>query len=206
MKMQNTKTRLINSAARLENAKQLGFTLIEFMVVLALVVLVGMVSYPRAVGYYTATKVPYVADDVKVFVTRFKASTQGYGISPFEGMTQQAFARAVKNTNLQVGDISGEGATSETVRHGLGGNEAGTVVFAESGNEFTLTFAKVSEYACPDFVGQIQALGSKVTINGVSVKTTDATGNLTSAYNDAKSRGQCKDGDSNEFVLTVGTN
>jgi hypothetical protein len=195
-------TAAIETPKLIKNSQQ-GYTLIEFMAVVFLVIVVGIYAYPRIAGAYVELKVPYVADDVKTFATRLRATTEGYGVAPYDGMTQASFARAVKGTNLKVGDVSGEGATTDKVHHGLGGGEDGLVLFTEAGATYSLDFVKVSQYACPSFLSSVEQLATNITVNGTSVKKVDADANLTSAYSAAKAAAQCKDGDTNEFVLTI---
>jgi len=191
------------AAARPVAKAQKGFTVVEFMAVLFLTILAGILAWPRITGLYVEIRVPFVADDLKAYVARTKSVTQGYGIAPYAGLTQLAFARAVKDTNLKVGDVSGEGTTSEKVRHGLGGADNGTINFTESGSFFTLTLTNVSQYACPTFLSSVEMFASSVSVNGVVIKKMDDSGNLTTAYSAAKASAQCKDGDTNEYILTV---
>lgn len=179
------------------SSRQRGFTLIELGIVLLLVGILALVAVPKFKGWAIKTRITPIAEDMNTYVAAKKVMAQTAGVDPYSGLSQGSFARAMRGTRLKV-----DGNTSEVVRHGLGGSDAGTVVVSETGSEFSVTFAKANLATCPALVSQMEPNATKVTINGTSVKTIDAAGNVTSAYSDVKAEDLCTDGDTNEYVFT----
>lgn len=194
-----------HSASRVKaaaKAKQNGFTLIEFLYVLALILIAGFLAYRQFGGASIKTSVSPIADDIKAFVLSQQAIVQGSSsLTPFQKLTQADFAAQMVGSKLQVGD--GADNTGENVRHRLGG-DTGLVTIVNPGATFGLDFVKVNKAACPDFVSALQAAALNVTVNGTAVKTVDENNNVQVAYDAISTQGLCKVGNVNEFVFTFG--
>jgi len=181
-------------------AKQHGFTLMEFLFVLALILIASFLAYRQFGGIGIKTKVTPIADDVKAFVLNQQAIVQGASsLTPYQNLTQATFAMAMADSKLQVGD--GVDNTGENVRHRLGGDN-GLVTVVNPGATFGLDFVKVSNAACPDFVSALQPSSVNVTVNGTAVKSVDENNNVQVPYDAVKVQGLCKLGNVNEFVFT----
>lgn len=190
----------VSSAA--VKTKQRGFTLIEFLFVLALVLIAGFLAYRQFGGIGVKTKVTPIADDIKAFVLNQQAIVQGSSsLTPFQNLTQASFSAQMVGSKLQVGD--GDDNTGENVRHRLGGDN-GLVTVVNPGATFGLDFVKVNNAACPDFVSALQPASQNVTVNGTVVKSVDENNNVQTAYDAVKVQGLCKTGNVNEFVFTFG--
>lgn len=190
---------LVSTATK---SKQRGFTLIEFLFVLGLMIIAGFLASRQFGDASIKTSVPVIATDVKAFVLSQQAIVQGSNsLTPFQRLTQASFATAMRGSKLQVGD--GADNTGENVRHRLGG-DTGLVTIVNPGATFGLSFAKASKAACPEFISSVQEGALNVTVNGTAVKTMDENGNIQVAYDAMMAQGLCNSGNVNEFVFTFG--
>lgn len=203
--VKNGSTVLVNFAAAAQLGKksrkqQGGFTLIEFLFVLGLILFASFLAYRQFGGMAIKTRVTTIADDVKTFVISQQSIVQGSNsATPYQSLTQASFAMAMKDSKLQVGD--GTDPTSVNVNHRLGG-ATGLVTVVSVGATFGLDFVKASQAACPDFVSALEGAAITVTVNGTGVKSVDANGNVLVPYDAPKVQGLCQTGFVNEFVFT----
>lgn len=184
--------------------RQKGNYLLSIGVGIMILSILAVWGIPKVESYLIEGAIPPVAEDVQRFSSRIRTNAAGSGITPYTGLTQDIFARAMRDTTLMVGDVAGESGGSTVVRHGLGGGTNGTVEISETGDSFSLTFNSVSNYACPGLSTALQRTFDTISIGGSNVKVTDATtGEVTSAYQASSASVQCSDGDSNTFVFTT---
>lgn len=177
--------------------RQKGNALLTLAIALMLTVILAVYGVPKFNAYLTEGKLPSVAEEIQRFIARMKVNTQGNGDSPYTGLTQATFARAMDGSSLTVA------TNGTTVTHGMGGGSSGTVVLAETGSAFTLTFNDVSADACPGLPTALQKTVQDISINGTTVKETDANDTITTAYMAGSAAARCVDGDNNTFIFTV---
>lgn len=186
--------------------RQQGNYLLGIGIGIMIMLILAAWGIPKIKGYLIEGAIPSVAEEIQRFVSRVKVSTQGSGTTPYAGLSQAAFARAVKGSSLEVGTVSGQGTGSSIVRHGLGGGDTGLVTITTTGATFSLTFDDVSDSACPGLAAALQRSFDAITINATAVKATDASNVVTQAYIAGTAATRCVDGDSNQFVFTVNRN
>lgn len=185
------------------NKSQKGYNLVSVGIAILVVLLLSALGIPKFKSYLVQGAVPPVAEETQRFISMVKVSSQGSGTTPYTGLTQAYFARSVKNSALEVGAISGQGTGAVDVRHGLGGGDNGTVTLATTGATFSLTFADVSDAACPGLAAALQRIVDGITINATAVKVTDANNVVTTAFIPGTAATRCVDGDNNDFVFTI---
>lgn len=173
-----------------------GNMLLSLAIAIFLTMLISIWGIPKWQSYVVESAVPPVADEIKRFIARTVATTYGSSTTPYTGLNQAYLARSVRGSALQVDE------DGTNVQHSLGGKDTGLVTLEETGAAFTLTFANVSVDACPALANTLQRSVDDITINGSTVKTTDANKNVTQAFTGA-ANGECTDGDTNTFVFTV---
>lgn len=188
--------------------KQRGNYLLSIGIGIMLTAILAAWAIPRIQQYLIEAKIPSVAEDTQRFISRLMINTAGTGGSPFNGLTQQYFANAVRGGSLLVetsaGGVAGEGSGGTTVRHDLGGGQTGTIVLTENGTSFTLTFNNVNTAACPGLATSMQRSVDEISINGTLVKDTDQTTKVVNTgYVTGQAAGLCNTGDENTFAFTV---
>ena len=185
---------------------QKGNYLLSIGIGIMIMMILAVWGIPKIKGYLVEGAIPSVAEEIQRFIARVKVTTADNGTTPYTGLSQITFARAVKGSSLQVGDIAGQGKGETVVRHGLGGGDAGTVLLATTGATFSLTFAKVSDSACPGLAASLQRSVDSISINGKAVKTTGANNVVSLAYIAGTAAMSCVDGDENLFLFTINRN
>lgn len=178
--------------------KQSGFTLIELMIVVVLIGMLASVLMPVANNYFAKIRVPGVANDLNSYATIKKGTSQMTEGDPYTGINQASFARQMRKTNLTVTQ------GSDVVRHKLGGaiGGAGGVTIFETGTQFGFIIPGVAFGACTPLASGMQNNAWRVTVNGTTVKLTDDNGTVTTPYNVNTAEGACREGDTNEIVVT----
>ncbi len=191
---------------------QAGFSLIEISIVTTIMMLIAIVGIPAIQGYVIESKVPRVAEEMQRFVARLKASTHGFGATPYSGVDTGTLVNALRSSSVVSVTGSGPGAT---VAHGLGGNGSngrGVITIAPqslsgaaSGAAFSLTLNDVNQAACPGLASILQRIAETVTIAGQSgpVMVKNATLEPVMSYNAILADAQCASGDRNTFVFTI---
>lgn len=183
--------------------RQKGNYLLNVSLGILLTIFLMIWGIPKIKNYMIEGAIPSVADEIQRFVTRTKSSTYGSGTSPYTGLTQAFFARSVRGSALQVGDVSGQGTASTVVRHGLGGGDDGLVTISTTGDTFSLTFSNVSDAACPGLASALQRTIDGITINGKVSKATNSSNVVTTGFVAGTAAANCTDGDTNAFVFTL---
>ncbi len=183
--------------------RQQGNYLLGIGIGVMIMLLLAAWGIPKFQAYLVEGAIPSVAEEIQRYAARVKVASRGAGTTPYIGLTQKDFARAVKGSSLEVGTVSGQGTGSTVVRHGLGGGDDGLVTLSTTGATFSLTFASVSDAACPGLAAALQRTFDGITINATAVKATDASNVVTQAYVAGTANSRCLDGDSNNFVFTV---
>ncbi len=191
---------------------QAGFSLIEISIVTTIMMLIAIVGIPAIQGYVIESKVPRVAEEIQRFVARLKASTHGFGATPYAGVNGGTLVNALRASSVV--SVVGEGAGA-TVAHGLGGNGSNgrgvitiapqTLAGAAAGAAFALTLNDVNHAACPALASILQRIADTVTISGQSGPTVvkNATEEPVIPYNAILADAQCISGDRNTFVFTI---
>jgi Tfp pilus assembly major pilin PilA len=191
------------SAMKVPRAQQ-GNMLLSLGITLMITVILSVYGIPKVKSYLIEGAIPAVAQDTQSYLARVQTNALGAGLTPYKGIDQKSFARTVRDTSLQVGDISGEGTGGTTVRHGLGGSgDTGTVTVSETGDTLSLTFKSLAQAACPGLATAMNKSVSTITVNGAVVKSTNDTNTVDVAYQAADAVTNCLDGDVNEMVFTI---
>lgn len=187
-----------------QSKRQKGDMLLNIGIAIFIMLILSVWGIPKIKSYLIEGKIPSVGDEIMRFASRVKVSTAGSGTTPYAGLTQAYFARAVRGSALQVGAVSGQGTGGTDVRHDLGGGDTGLVTLTTTGATFSLTFANVSDAACPGLATSLQSSFDNITVNGKAAKTTNATTNVvTTGYVGGTVAANCTDGDTNTFVFTM---
>lgn len=160
-------------------------------------ILITVLGIPAGNRYIIQSSISPVADELQRYMAAVKINGQGEGVTPYEGLTQKSFARAVKGSALKAN------ASTNVVLHGMGGGNNGRITISETGDTASLTFSNLSSYACPGLPSAMQRGVETIKINGKTVKDTDTNSNVTTEYTTAKASDACSDSDSNEVVLTI---
>ncbi len=189
-----------------------GFSLIEISIVTTIMMLIAIIGIPAIQGYVIESKVPRVAEELQRFVARLKASTHGFGATPYSGVNGGTLVNALRGSSVV--SVTGEGAGA-TVAHGLGGsgsNGRGVISIAPqsmggaaTGIAFSLTLNDVNHAACPALASILQRIAETVTISGQSgpVMVKNASFEPVMPYSAILADAQCVSGDRNTFVFTI---
>lgn len=197
---------------RIRYATQRGFSLIEISIVITIMMLIAIVGIPAIQGYVIESKVPRVAEEIQRVVAKIKASTNGFGATPYAGIDSSALVNALRSSSVV--SVTGKGPDAN-VAHGLGGNgtngrgvisiEQASLIGAPVGSAFSIAFNDVNHAACPSLVSILQRMADLVTVGGQAgpqvVKNTLAEPPL--PYSSILADAQCTSGDRNTFVFTI---
>lgn len=180
-----------------------GFTLVELLIVLAIIALLAIYGVPFVRGIIIGGKVQPTADDINKTVTSMRGNFAGQGTTPYTNLGAAANATAVfSNTAKGLASaltITGTGATA-TTQHDLGATDSQIAVASSmittAGDSFTVELPTVNNAACPQLASQLSRAAEAITINGTSVKDVGAV------YNGGAAQNVCTDGDTNDFIFT----
>lgn len=197
---------------RIRYATQMGFSLIEISIVITIMMLIAIVGIPAIQGYVIESKVPRVAEEIQRVVAKIKASTNGFGATPYAGIDSSALVNALRSSSVV--SVTGKGPDAN-VAHGLGGNgmggrgvisiEPATIPGSPLGSAFSISFNDVNHAACPALASILQRMAEVVSIAGQSgsvfVKNTLSEPQM--PYSSILADAQCTSGDRNTFVFTI---
>lgn len=187
----------------LQALRQRGFTLVELLVVLAIVALLAVYSIPAMRGVIIGGKVEPAGSDINKVTTKMRTNFSGQGPTPYTNLGAAAAATAnFANTARGLAatlTIAGSGGTA-TAQHDLGATGAQITVASSAittaGDSFTVTVPTVNEAACPGLAAQLARSAEVITVNGTAVKPAGGT------YNGGTAQNLCTAGDTNAFVFT----
>lgn len=183
--------------------KSRGFTIVELLVVLAIIALLAIVGIPMMRGMIVGGKVEPTASDINKVATKLRTNFQGQGSTPYTnlGTAAQAtanFANSARGLASAL-TVTGAGATA-TVQHDLGATAAqigvASATITTAGDSFVVTVNSVNDAACPMLAAQLSKAAEVMTVNGTSVKAAGGT------YNGGTATNLCTAGDTNAFVFT----
>lgn len=181
--------------------QQAGFTLVELLVVAAIIAILTIAALPQIQSYIVSGKVGPANNEFQRGLTRMKINAEGNGTTPYSGVTTAVFANTMRDGSVFTVAGTGNGAT---IKHGLVASGAGVVDVAPgtivtAGDSFVVTLNGTNRGACPDFVATVQKSAALMSINGTSVKA------LGGKYDGAAATNACNstNADDNVFVFTV---
>ena len=154
-------------------SKQRGFTLIEVIVVLAIMAILIAISLPTINDYVAAGRVNTTTKDLQATANSIKSAAVGVTTAtPYSGITTATLAAYMRNTSFNV--TSG---TTSTITHNVQAPSLGPQAVAISGTPgatFAISMAKVNEKSCPDLAAQMAKATETITIGGTTVKAAAA--------------------------------
>lgn len=183
--------------------RQRGFTLVELLIVLAIIAVIAIFGVPFMRGIIIQGKTEPTASDINKVATKMRTNFAGQGTTPYNNLGAAAaatanFANSARGLASSL-TITGSGATA-TVQHDIGATGAQIAVapgtITTLGDSFTVTVNDVNEAACPGLAAQLSKAAEVITINGTSVKAAGAT------YNGGTAQNLCTTGDTNDYVFT----
>ena len=190
-------------SAKFKTRAQRGFTIVELLIVLAIIAFLAIIGVPWVRNIMISGQVEPTANDVQKVVAAMRQNFSGQGNTPYTNLGAPAAATAnFANTAAGIASsltVTGSGATA-TVQHGLGATGSQVSVASSAittaGDSFTVTFPTVNMAACPGLANQLSKAAEVITINGTSVKAAGGT------YNGGTAQNLCTAGDTNAFVFT----
>jgi type IV pilus assembly protein PilA len=202
LNVHRTVTGEISMKTKLQTAQR-GFTMIELIVVIAIMALLSILAIPFARGVIIDGKVGPTGADISKIATKIRTNMAGQGTTPYVGLGATGPATAVfANTARSLAStltVTGAGTTA-TLTHDLGATGSQVTVaqgtITTAGDSFDVTLPTVNESACPSLASQLSKATEVITINGTSVKAAGGT------YDGGKAQNLCKVGDDNTFVFT----
>ena len=180
-----------------------GFTLVELLVVIAVIALLAVYSIPSMRGVIIGGKVEPVGSDINKVATKMRTNFSGQGATPYTNLGAPAaatanFANAARGLASAL-TVAGAGATA-TVQHDLGATGSQIAVASSTitaaGDSFTVTLPTVNEAACPGLAAQLSKSAEVITVNATAVKPAGG------AYNGGTAQNACNAGDNNASVFT----
>jgi len=180
-----------------------GFTMIELLVVLAIILVLGILAQPYARGIIINGKVDPTAGDISKIVAKLRSNFSGQGTTPYTNMGAATAATAVfANTGrglVSALSISGEGATA-TIAHDIGSTGSQLTVSQATittlGDSFSVSVPTVSDAACPGLAASLSKSAEAITVNGALAKGANGV------YNGGIAQNACVAGENNTFVFT----
>ncbi|CAN5462962.1 hypothetical protein BH10PSE16_BH10PSE16_04010 [soil metagenome] len=189
------------SHARPALKQQTGFTLVELLVVAAIIAILTIAALPQIQAYIVSGKVGPANNEMQRGLTRMKINAEGNGTTPYSGVTTAVFANTMRDGSVFT--VAGVAAAA-TIKHGLTASGAGVVAVAPAkivttGDAFSITMNGVNRGACPDIAATMQKSAAQIAINGTTVKP------IGGKFDGAAATNACIDTntDSNVFIFTV---
>ncbi len=185
------------------SSAQKGFTIVELLVVLAIIGVLVVIAVPAARGIIIGGKTAPTASDINKVVSSIRANFSGQGNTPYTNLGNGAAATAIfANTARGVASsltVTGAGATA-TIQHDIGATGSQVTVaqgtITTLGDSFDVTLPTVNASACPGMASQLAKSAEVITVNGTNVKAAGAL------YNGGTAQNACTANDTNTFVFT----
>ena len=181
---------------------QRGFTLVELTVVMLIVAVLIVLSFPRVKSYIVEGKVSPTGSDMVAALSRIRSNAEGAGNTPYAALTTASLANAMRDRTTAL-VVTGVGAAA-TLQHKIGATNSQVTVapatITAAGDSFTVTFPTVNAAACPGLSNVLQNSAEIISINGQVVKSIPAPA---VAYDGSTAQNQCTADDTNTFVFTV---
>ncbi|TAL65674.1 MAG: prepilin-type N-terminal cleavage/methylation domain-containing protein [Burkholderiaceae bacterium] len=175
-----------------------GFTIIELIVVLAIIALLSLFAVPFARSIIINGEVQPTADDINKTVTALRGNYAGQGVTPYTSIDSSVFANAARGLASAL-TVTGSGAAA-TVSDSLGTTGQLLVVapstITTAGDSFTVELDNVNDAACPGLASQLSRAAEVITVNGATAKAEGAT------YDGSAAQTACTTGDTNAFIFT----
>lgn len=184
-------------------SRKRGFTLVELLVVLAIIAVITIFGVPFMRGIIIQGKTEPTGSDINKVATKMRTNFAGQGTTPYNNLGAGAaatanFANSARGLASSL-TITGSGPTA-TIQHDIGATGAqievapGTITTL--GDSFTVTVNDVNEAACPGLAAQLSRSAEVISINGTNAKAVGGT------YNGGTAQNACSPGDANDYVFT----
>lgn len=171
-----------------------GFTLIELVVVIAIITMLAIIGVPRIASFVYESKAPTVANEFARAMTRIRAVSSG--ATPYSTMTTAMLANNLRETSFTV---AGTGSAA-TASHTLGASGASVSAAPASlvalGDAVAATWAQVNVGACAVLPSLLNSQVEVIQVNGTAVKS------FGGALNSVAVQNQCTAGDTNTLIFT----
>lgn len=189
-----------------DRQRQGGFTLVEVLVVIGVIVFLIIIMFPQVKGIFIQGRVPAVAGELQRFMTATRLLGEGDTATPYVAISNaQNLVPAVRESSVLK-------VTGNTVAHRLGGSGVGTngtvtigpvaLGGGASGSAFSLTLTNVNHKACPVLASTLNGVSESISINGTAAKSLGAN-NEAGSLNAVTAQDLCVNGDSNTFVFAT---
>lgn len=186
-----------NQLLRTKFSRMKGFTLVELLIVLAIVAVLAIIGLPKIQEIMIEGRAPEVAKALQAAMT--KAGTNRQAGGDWSTASNSELANILEgNTTV----YATTGATAN-VKHDLNTDERGDITLAPgtiaaANDSGSLTVAKVNVGACPILANSLQKIAHIITVNGTTIKnSTNGT-----AYSGGKAQEACVKGNGNAIVAT----
>jgi prepilin-type N-terminal cleavage/methylation domain-containing protein len=179
--------------------KQRGFTIVELLVVLAIIAVLSIIGIPAARGIITDGKIVPTSNDLSKIVAKVRSNASNQGINPYVAINTAVFANTARGMISSL-SINSANATA-TIQHDIGTTNSQITVAPATldttlGDSFTVTLPTVNEAACPGLSSQLSKTADVISLNGTVVKP--YKGN----YNGSAAQNLCNAADTNTYVFT----
>lgn len=176
------------------SGKQRGFTMVELLVVLAIIAVLAIIGVPAARGIIVGGKVEPTAGDINKVVAKVRGNYAGNGSSPYATITTAVFSTTARGMTSAV-SVSGAAMSHDIGAAGSQVTVAPSTI-GTAGDSFAVTLPTVNEAACPGLASALSKAAEVITINGTSVKAVNG------AYAPTTAQTACAANDANTFVFT----
>ena len=185
-------------------SRQRGFSLAEVTVVIAIIILLVIVSFPAVKGVFIQMRVPAAAGELQRLMSSLRVLGESDSATPYA---------SINNARHLVPALRGSTVfktTGSTVAHKLGGTGSvsnGTISIAPvalgggaAGSAIALTLTNVNHKACPVLASTLNGVSEMISVNGTAAKSLGAN-NEAGSFNPVAAQARCADGDNNTFVF-----
>lgn len=177
---------------------QAGFTIVELLIVLAIIAVLAVVGVPFARGIIVGGKTEPTASDLNKVAAKMRGNFAGQGNTPYAGVNTAVFANTARGLASAL-TVTGVNAAA-TIQHDIGATGSQVTVAPANitvlGDSFAVTLPTVNEAACPGLAAQLSRSAEVITVNGAVAKAAGAV------FNGATAQNACTANDTNAFVFT----